>query len=877
MKKKSHRRGRFGDRGVLTPILLLFLAAGALAVSLPSPARAAFGFEALSSSFTASGEVVDTFPAGSHPESWSLGIALTSVGPASERQPDGALKDLDIDVPPGVVAFPALLPQCSKDDFVENACPLSAVVGSISFVSTDKLKPAAVFLLEPAAGRAAQLGFHAEGYPATIDISVAPRPPFGIVVSMTNVTQALGLMGATMTLEGEPHGIPLLTLPRTCAQPLQMRFTAFSWQDPGAGVFGEAPEPQAVGDCQSLSYDPAVAIAPTTSDVASPSGIDMSLDAPDPGIADGGGRAAADTRSMTVTLPPGLTMNPPVADGLAVCTAAQLAAEMPDSSPGQGCPEAAKIGSATVTTPVFTEPIAGSICLGVPEGSDAPLATGGSASRLALYLILRDARRGVLVVLPLRVEADAQTGRLKVSLDEIPQIPITHLELHLNQGPRAPLSTSAACGPEAIGYSLTPSSGNPPVEGADQFSTGGPGCGARFAPSLSAGTTSAAAGHASPFVFKIEGGAAGPDLSGVEITMPPGLSASFAGVASCADGQAATGDCPAASKVGYVRIALGSGPEPLWVPAGEEPDSAVYLAGPYMGAPHSLVIVVPGQAGPFDLGTVVLRAPITVDPATAQASLSVEGLPQVLAGVPLRYRTVAVVLDRPGFIRNPTSCEPSAITGTAEAADGSTADISSRFQAADCAALSFKPKLSIRLSGGVGRGGHPGVRAVLRADPGGAAISSATVTLPPGELLDLRRLRGFCPRAVAVDRCPKSSLLGHLRLRTPLLDDPLGGSVYLRVPRHRLPEVSAEVRSGGLRFVVDGRVTARHGRFGIKLGSLPDIPLSEAVLSLPGGRKGIIVNSRSLCGSKKKVAATFTAHNGRRLRLGVRARVEGRC
>jgi hypothetical protein len=290
------------------------------------------------------------------------------------------------------------------------------------------------------------------------------------------------------------------------------------------------------------------------------------------------------------------------------------------------------------------------------------------------------------------------------------------------------------------------------------------------------------------------------------------------------------------------------------------------------------VIVVPGQVGPFDLGSVVLRAPISIDPTTAQASLSVEGLPQILDGVPLRYRTIRVVLDRPGFIRNPTSCEPTAITGTARAADGSTAGISTRFQAADCAALSFKPRLSFRFSGRIRRNGHPAVRAVVRGDPGGAGIARAKITLPPGELLELRHLRGLCPRDAAVDRCPRRSRLGHLRISTPLVAEPLEGPVYLRVPRHRLPELSAEVRSGGLSFVVNGRTTAAHGRFGVVLASIPDSPISRAVLSLPGGRRGIVVNSRSLCaGVLPRAEAVLDAHNGKKRELRIRPRVDGRC
>jgi hypothetical protein len=242
----------------------------------------------------------------------------------------------------------------------------------------------------------------------------------------------------------------------------------------------------------------------------------------------------------------------------------------------------------------------------------------------------------------------------------------------------------------------------------------------------------------------------------------------------------------------------------------------------------------------------------------------------------LHYRTIRVVLDRPGFIRNPSSCEPSQITGTARAVDGSTASISTRFQAADCAALGFKPRLSLRLSGALGRNGHPAARAVLRGDPGGATVSSADLTLPPGELLDLSHLRELCPQGVTVALCPKKSLIGHLRLKTSLFDAPLEGSVYLRIPNHRLPELSAEVSAGGLAFVVDGRITRAKGRLGFSLESIPDVPLSEAVLELAGGRNGLIVNSGSLCVSpRRRATASLSAHNGAWRRVRVPVRVAG--
>ena len=861
----------FGCKGLLAAML------GMVVLALPSPALAAFGFESLSSTIGVAGGTAGALPAGSHPESWTMAVAFNSVGPPGERRPEGDLKDLRVELPVGLVAVPVLFPQCSHVAFLEDVCPASTAVGSIEFASGEPLPPSTLYLLEPTAGEAAQLGFHASTIPATIDISISSQPPYRLIASTTNVPQVTELSGASLRLEGTPGGKAFLVLPRGCTAPMQAGFTASSWQNPGATALGVAPEPQSLVDCDSLAYAPSLEVAPTTTDIASPSGLDISFDALDPGISVATGRASADTRSATLALPPGMTINPAVAAGLGACTPAELAAEGPDAEPGQGCPQSSKLGTAAVTTPLFSEAIKGAIYLARPEGADSAIVTDASGSRLTLDLVFSDAERGVLLALPLDVDVDAGSGDLTASLEEAPQLPISNLELHLNSGPRAPLTTPGTCGSHSIGFSLAPSSGNPPSSGSRSFTSASSECSPGFAPAFQAGSVSTAAGRSSAFVFELSQGAAAPDLSGVSLTLPPGLSASFAAVPPCPESRVAGGDCPVASKLGFARVALGSGSEPLWIPAGQEPDSAVYLAGPYKGAPYSLLIVVPARGGPFDLGTVILRAPVTVDPSTAQAGLSVEGLPQTLAGVPLQYRALRVVLDRLGFIHNPTSCEPMALTGTATAANGRTAELATRFQASDCAALAFRPKLSLRFSGALGRNGHPALRAVLGTDPEGAALKSARFSLPAGELLDLRHVRRLCPRTVAAGNCPPASRLGSVRLYSPSLEAPLEGPVYLRVPSHRLPDLVGDLRSGELHFFLGGRTTLAKGRVGIALESLPDVPLSRAILDLAGGRRGILVNSRSLCEGIGAVTAHLGAHNGRRRYLHIRPRHPADC
>lgn len=846
-----------------------------------SAARADFGFASLGSSFTDStGEAPASLAAGSHPQRWTTTLAFNTIGPVGEERPDGALRDLTISLPPGMVGTPALLPACSHLGYLEDACPAATRVGTVGLWLGRKPQPieAPVYLLEPLRGRAAQLGFRAEGVPTTIDLSISPRPPFSLRATVTDVSQVAEIFGLTLTLEGEPGGSPFLTLPRSCRL-LETIFTASPWQPPPEAVTAAAGEEQTTAGCGSLAYEPTLAVAPTTSAAASPSGLDLDLDAPDSGIASAGGQAAADTVGATLQLPPGLTLDPPAASGLQSCTPAQLAAELPEPDPETGCPEASEVGTATVATPLFEKPVGGLLYVAEPDrpATARPGAENPSDGLFALYLVLRDAERGVLLSLPIQVDADPATGRLTAGFTQLPELPLSHLSLRFNSGPHAPLSTPPGCAEHAISYSLQPSSGDPPLTGSETFATDSD-CGSRFEPSLSAGTVTNSAGSSAPFVLDLRHPATGPNLSSLRLTLPPGLAADFNAASTCPDSAAALAACPTSSRLGYVRIALGAGADPLWVPAGAEPDSDVYLAGPYRDAPYSLLVSVPAAAGPFDLGQVVLRAPVRIDPDTAQASVELGGLPQILKGVPLHYRAIRLVLDRPGLIRNPTSCEPMRIELTATAATGATESAGDRFQAADCAALAFHPRLSLRLSGGIGRNGHPAIEIVLKPRGPEANLERASLALPAGELVDARRIPPQCPRELPAEGCPAISRLGSATLRSPLLPQPLRGPIFLRAPSRRYPTLVAPLDAGQLRVLLHGRiVSAPGGRLRVLFTGLPDIPVSKATFTVDGGRRGIVVNSENLCGRQPRAAALLRAQNGKERRSRPLVRLRGGC
>jgi hypothetical protein len=850
---------RLGCLVVLT--LLVF------AVQAPR-ADAAFGFESLALGFTNEDSSPAT-QAGSHPYAWTAGFALNTSGDGSEEIPDGSLKDLRIQLPPGLVGTPGLLPHCAHAEFIGAGCPAASEVGELRLHTSDPRTEGESFPLynlEPLPGNAAELAFTALSVPVIITMRFATAPPYNLIASIVNAPQVAAFFGSTLTIHGVPGGVPFLTLPRSCA-PATAIIEADPWGEAGAWVSAPAPEPLIPTGCGALRFSPALTVGPTTAAAHAPSGLDFSLELPDEGLTSADGTASADLAAAELELPGGMTINPALAAGLGACSAAQLAAETLTSGPDEGCPQSAKIGTAAVTTPLLDGPITGDIFVATPDdpATGAPGAENPLDARFALYLVLRDPERGILLRLPMRIDADPAGGRLTATAAGLPQLPFTHLELHLNSGPRAPLTTPDGCGAHPISYSLAPSSGKPPVAGEEAFVTTS-GCGDAFAPDLSAGTTSTAAGSSAPLVVELRNAAGGANLSGVRVTLPPGLAADLSAVATCPDADAAGGSCPAAARVGSARIALGTGSEPLWLPSGSQPGSDVYLAGAYRGAPYSLLVSVPAAAGPFDLGRVVLRAPLRLDPETGRLSVEVAELPQIRDGIPLHYRAIRLVLDRPGFVRNPTSCAPMQIAGMAGSTAGESTPLAQRFQVGGCGALPFEPHLALRLSGALGRNGHPALRATLRSSAGQADAAAATIALPPGELLDFRHLGALCQRRLPPERCPVGARRGHVRLYSPLLGAPLEGPIYLREPRHGLPDLLVDLRGDGIRLILRGHTATRGGRLRLSFPRLPDLPFSRAAIDLAGGRRGILVNSEDLCGRKRHGSVLLKGQNGKQRR-----------
>jgi hypothetical protein len=705
-----------------------------------------------------------------------------------------------------------------------------------------------------------------------------------------------------------PHSA-FLTTPVDCPgqAPLYEAF-ASSWEESGAEVQTEfegsdlAGNPVAMEGCEELEFDPEFESRPTTNLTDSPSGLTFKLHMPQPTDLDE--RAGAALKDAVVTFPAGMAANASQASGLEACSLAQIGfqgggGETSFTRAPQSCPAASKLGTLEASSPLlvrrdaehelevdpetgraFPEPLHGAVYLAEPFAN--PFGT-----LIATYLVVEDEKTGIVAKLAGEGELNQANGQITVRFRENPELPIEDIKVSLFGGPRGALITPPTCGQHATAAQFTPwSDPQSPAARSDAFAltaaAGNTPCpngeaGMPHAPELTAGTLNPAAGKFSPMVFKLTRQDGSQRIAGIDAKLPVGLSAKLAGVGICSEAEIAKAkareapnqgaaeradpSCPAASRIGTVNVAAGAGPTPLHT------SGAAYLAGPYKGAPLSAVAIAPAIAGPFDLGAVVVRSALYLDPTTAQGHVVSDPLPQILDGVPVDVRSVSVAIDRPNFTLNPTSCAEKAFTGQVSSALGQIAPISERFQVGGCAALPFKPALSARLFGPTDRGGHPRLRMVLTARPADANLAALAFTLPRSEFIDQGHFRTICTRVqFAADQCPKGAVYGHVSATSPLVDYPLAGPVFLRSSVHKLPDAVASLHGPAYQpIALEGaaHVDSVKGRLRARVQTLPDAPIGKVVIVMQGGRKGLFQNSTDICRGRHRIAVTFTGQNGK--------------
>ncbi len=868
------------------------------------PRTACFGIESVGASLS-------TTQAGAHPDlSFSFEMKQDPQSNANEfglKDGYATPRTIRFELPPGLIGDPNALgvpQQCTVQELIasiefDDGCPNGSQVGrSIIYAYTLHVALAEpVYMMQPPGGDVvARLGTIAGVYPVFIDLRVRSESDYGLVAEISDAPVAARLVKVNTTTWGVPadpthdtercspaeafsgrlecssfppgsRQLPFMTNPTRCGAPLEMSVAASSWSAPDIFDTESASFP-AISGCDKLPFGPDLTVTPTSGVAASPTGANVTIRLP---AADGADvLEPSQIRGIRVQLPQGLAFNPSAGDGLGICSSEQVRFGTRKASK---CPDAAKLADTEFDVSGLERKLKGSIYLREPEPSNP----------FRIWIVADDL--GAHVKLEGELDVDKQTGQITSVTSDIPQFPVREAMIAFKSGDRAPLITPSACGTYLTDYEFVPWSGGPsvrsttPMEISEGCDTGG------FVPELSAGTADPSAAQHSPFFLTLKRGDGEQNPMSLRISLPPGLAATFKGIPRCEAIDAATGACPMASKIGHVIAAIGAGPAPLWVPQAGKRSTAIYLGGPYRGRPLSIVAVVPRQAGPFDFGDEIVRSAVDVDPRTAQASVESDPLPQVIEGIPIPYRVIHVAIDRDGFTLNPTGCAPKRVEALVSGVSGAVARPTSPFAAVNCASLSFRPRLGLKMRGGTRRGAFPALRFAYRPRAGSANLSHLALRFPSSEFIEQGHFRTICTRVQFAagagfgSRCPKASIYGHVRVFTPLLDDPLEGPVFLRSSNHNLPDpVLALHGPPGLpiQLEVPTRVDSVNGNLRVIAQKTPDAPITKVVVNMQGGKKGLFVNSTNLCkGKVRRARVHLEAHNGRNITL--RPKVRASC
>ncbi len=815
-----------------------------------------------------------------------------------------------------------------------------------------------LYNMVPVEGTPATIGFTILGIFVNLIPEVRSGSDYGVSVDVDAVNQILPLVGSTIELWGVPadpshdeqrhcpgtgsNGVegnggvfgcsssgvarPFLTNPSQCVDMLPTTFTFNTYFQPNAMVSGTVDEdengnPALMDGCADVPFDPEMSVSPSADTAETPSGLEVQLDVPSSGLLNPDGSGQSHVKKVVTALPEGVTVNPSSGEGLSTCTPAQYQAETATSSPGAGCPNGSRIGSVEIETPLLRESVDGALYLAQQDdpATAAPGAENPFDSLLALYIVAKLPERGVVVKVAGKIEPDPKTGQLVTTFDNLPQLPFSTFRLRFREGGRAPLVTPRACGTYTTTTDFVPwSAADPDNPTADEIVTttsqfqitrgvgGGP-CPAGglppFKPGIVAGTINNAAGRFSPFNIRLTRNDGEQEFTRFSIKLPPGITAKLAGTPFCPDAaieaaksktgaaELASPSCPKASEVGRTLVGAGVGSVLTYVPG------KIYLAGPYNGSALSIAAITAAKVGPFDVGTVVIREALKVDPETAEVFIDATGsdpIPHIIEGIPVHARDIRAYVDKPQFVLNPTSCDRTSTASTllgagldfASDIDNNPITVTSPFQAADCAALPFKPKLSLRLIGGTKRGDHPKFRAHLKMNGiGEAAIERAQVTLPKSEFLENANIRTICTRVqfnkgpFPGAQCPQASVYGYAKAITPILDEPIEGPVFLRSSEHELPDLVAALHSGKINVNLIGRIdSVKGGGLRNTFEAVPDAPVSTFTLTMQGGKKGLLVNSTNLCKGTHKAKVAFDAHNGKfsDSRIPLKAKCKGK-
>jgi hypothetical protein len=838
--------------------------------------------------------------------------------------PIGPVKTIRVDLPPGLTVNPEALPRCTMEEFNTPAPPtelpgcdpetqvgqerltLKIEANGAEVPPTEFVTLVPLYNLVPDFGEPAKFGFKIGSTPPTkktvfLNTEVAWESDYheSFTIHLPSPNPGTRSWKSRLVNVGTEGDGTYITNPTTCfsAQlpPTEGIYTTFLRAESvalpeadfpnSATPFGSdlsLPEGLTQTKCNSVPFEVGLSVVPGASQVDSPATPTIETTLP---FKPADKQSQSHLRNASITLPQGMGLNPSAANGLQACTDAQF---------GKGtrnpiaCPAASKIGTVEVETP----PLPAGALKGDAYLGEQLSRNPESGEEFRIFVAAESAQYGISARLIGNTFANPKTGQLTTKFTETPQVPFTSVKVNLNDakgvlsspptcslattnGTFEPWSTPKSTKNLAPGFTLStaPGGGTCPTTLAER----------PFVPSYTAKSDKTKAGAYSPFRVNIGRKDGEQEVKGVDVTLPKGLTGKLKGIPYCPESaivtaaaeagvaQQGTPACPA-SEIGNVSTEAGTGANPLKI------GGKAYLAGPYKGAPLSMVVVTPAVAGPFDLGNVVVRVALFVNPKTAQVNAVADTIPDVFGGVKLDLRTIDFNVDRKQFMRNPTNCGAGAVSGVLKGGGADPTDpaafssypVSAPYRASKCKALGFKPKLFTRLLGGPGttfRAKHPPLRAVLEAREGDANVLRSALALPRALFLDQGNIRTVCTRVqLAASNCPKAAVYGHAQARSPLLGSPLKGPVYLVSSNHTLPDLVADLR-GQVNVQLHGVISSVRGGIKTVFNQVPDVPVSKFILRMEGGKKkGLLINSRDLCDAPLSSVMNMKAQNGKKVR-----------
>jgi uncharacterized repeat protein (TIGR01451 family) len=873
---------------------------------------AGYGFQGADVWFSNADGTVDT-QAGSHPYEAGFDFHFNTVRDEHGLEPaGGSLRNFEARLPPGLVGNVTAVAQCTREQFEFAECPLGSRIGTdgvllrgVSCCGHTAAFPVITFFtpvynMVTPPGVAAQFAFNILGRVVFLDATVRSGGDYGITVHVDNAEEEFTVDGNQLILWGEPadpsHDFercneggpcasgervrPFLTLGTSCEGPQAQAYNADmdTWENQStvaiSPYFEDDPAsttPLGLTGCADLAFGPSFANSPDTTEAETPAGFVTDVKVNQEGLLSTGATMASDVREVTVTLPEGLVINPDRATGLVACTPAQSglgAGEAQGDEAPPSCPLASQVGTVQVTTPLLPDKLEGDVYLLESEPPHVKIEIAASAD-------------GVNVKLPGYITLNETTGQLVARFPETPQVPFTDFKLAFSGGGQAALATPAACGAYTTNVDFDPWA-TPFVEdtlessgfGIDSGPYGSP-CVSPlpFTPTMTAGATTDQAGGYTDFTMLLSRADGQQRISKLQFKTPTGLLGMISHVSLCEEPQASKGDCPAGSQIGHTIVGAGPGPDPLYVPEAGQPPAPIYITGPYEGAPYGLSIAVPVIAGPFNLGTTVVRGKIEVDPQTAALTITTDPLPTILDGVPIDMRTIDAVIDRPEFMFNPTNCNPQAFSGTATSTEGTNAALSSPFQVGSCRSLGFKPTFKVSTSAKTSRTEGASLHVSLTLpDEGGlssiANVQRVKVSLPKQLPSPLTTLQKACLEKVFAANpasCPVASQVGQVKVATPVLPGGLTGTAYfVSHGGAKYPELILVLTGqNGVTEQVHGETfISKAGITTATFATVPDVPFSNFELELPQRQYPALTANGNLCKGTLLMPTEMVGQNG---------------